>query len=74
MPIQTHLINRNGVYYCRVSIPKQYQNTIGKKEIWKSLGCRSYLEAIRYAKIQTESIMQEIEVMAGQSTSPNAQR
>jgi hypothetical protein len=65
MPIQTHLMNRNGVYYCRVPIPKEYQPSIGKKEVWKSLGCRSYSEAVRYSKIQAERIMQEIEAVTG---------
>ena len=46
MACQTYLTKRNGIYYCRIAIPAQYRNKIGKREHWQSLGTRSYQEAI----------------------------
>ncbi|MDG1287729.1 MAG: hypothetical protein P8P30_09240 [Rickettsiales bacterium] len=53
-------MNRNGIYYCRVPVPKYLQTPNGKKEIWKSLGIRSYSEAIQAVKTQVMLIMEEL--------------
>ena len=45
MATAKYLMNRNGVYYARISVPLAMRDEIGKKEIWKSLGLRSYREA-----------------------------
>jgi integrase len=65
MPKQTHLMKRNGVYYCRVVVPKHLHPFTKRREVWKSLGCRSYSEAVRYAKIKVEQIMIQLEESHG---------
>lgn len=59
----THLLNRNGTYYCRVKVPKQYQSQLGKTEIWKSLGRISYTEASKQVKLAAYNIFSNMGVM-----------
>ncbi len=35
--VNTNLYLRNGNYYCRVFVPVELQDKLGKREIWKSL-------------------------------------
>ena len=46
----TYLIKRNGIYYARIPVPKVLQSGLGRKELWKSLGNRSYKEACKPQK------------------------
>lgn len=46
----TYLMKRNGIYYARIPVPKMLQAELGRKELWKSLGNRSYKEACKLLK------------------------
>lgn len=47
------LFRRAGKWTFRVRVPTELQATIGKREIWKSLGDVSHAEARRLARIES---------------------
>lgn len=61
MPNPTYLMKRNGVYYARIPVPTFLQSEIGRKELWKSLGNRSYKESCKLLK---QALLSETLLMA----------
>lgn len=60
MASPTYLMKRNGIYYARIPVPKQLQEQLGRKELWKSLGNRSYKES---CKLLREALLSETLLM-----------
>lgn len=57
----------NGIYYCRVAVPKQVQHVIGKKEIHVSLRTASFAEAKERWQVESYRIDQMIAKASGRS-------
>ena len=45
------LIVRGRVFHVRVAVPRKVQATVGRREVWRSLGTASRSEAIRRSKL-----------------------
>lgn len=54
------LQKRNGIYYMRVAVPRHLQSLIGKREVCRSLGTRSYSEALQRLRLESPKIDQSI--------------
>lgn len=52
MTSYTYLQKRRGVYYIRVSIPKELQNVLKKSEISYSLKTKDYRDTVRKLRVE----------------------